>query len=1393
MKRFRLFRATQCLQAALSSLATTLFALGAIALLFGPGTARLSAESSTGPTSGLSFDASPGRATLDSSFSLAGRSFTVEAWIFLNAAGGDRPVLAQVGPENLLHFLVRNNRLHLGFWNDDLTGATDVPTNEWVHVAYTYDAATRTQRLYLNGQNDGNRVANAPFAENNLPLHIGAYFDFSLNVFDGRMLELRIWDHARDAATLSAGRFATPPVDAPGLDALFTFTGVDGSDLPEATGRLIGNTLHGAVTVVEPVAGPAFLGGEFPQQALPTGSLAAAVVAYSFSVAPEAAFADPDGSLLTNGFGPARVWGTPWLETLNPQPSGIVVWEAPAPAITFQFSERVRVDGITLHVANSGGAAGIEQPTAVALSTPGGFAQNFAIAPGAAPFGSLVPIEIGGLQLYTDALTLTLSGNAPRFGLAEVSFDGAPLADPALQAPEGQLSLAAKRFLGLAPDAVDVSAIQLEVVLEEAGARFEFPRAADDFGVQAVVEWSTNLIDWQPLPHAPAVEPGRMAALLTPPPAEGRAFFRIAFPDGPPTVAGPGSFSTSESASPLEFALSDRLGVDSPLDPASLQLIAINDQALSTLGEPSTTANGGILQFLSDGTVRYTAAPGLPGGQVAEESFTYTVADRFGRTVRNTFTLTVVGENDPPTVGSFTGTHASTAVDAGVAYRYFTGSFQTEADFDTATPERTGRIPTIALDPADFDGSGAALEIRGELFVPASGPYTFYLTGNHGSVLDIGGTRVVDYDAADHTPERSGTIELTPGSHPIRLRYFDAVFTEGEAALAVEYSGPGFLREPIPANAFPRLADLPITVAADPDDGDVLRISHLNGIAVPEGEAAVLPSGATLLLAESGQITYRPAPGRTLLHEATDTDNFSFTVSDAGGLTASATAQLQLARQNSAPVAPSAINLNFPDGGTTHFAQVVASEVAQDADGDALRITHVNGSPLAGGSVRSLPSGAQVSFSTAPLAVPGTDPADPENPRFVGNAPFGLRFDAHLRFLFTLSQSGASDAFTITLTDAAGATADVNVSGSWIFWVHSFLGYSDSRFSHGAGLGPRSVWLRNGQYRFAHDVVTYITDRETGISYGHNTRRLEAGQDVFITFDLPAGIDLGGQHFFDRFDLEVDTLDGDPIYYFTSGVSQLTPLYSTATESFFEASAAINPRWGFDVQTVRGRINYKSGIHRIATDYGGGAQLFSGLPSLVRAASANKRDLEPTFAANITVQGVCRTRETAVGGTDIARFRIENRNPDPVPFTLGAQQQQTITVDAGQTAEIDVTYEPKIDVFIRETNFGLIDANEVTCPIDLDLTVTSLCSSSFIAFFHVRNNHPTDSFTVRVESLNFPSLRSEPMVIGNQSEEFIQLNPQGQNLGGTQGRLVVIFPEREEVVETFTFSNDPCD
>ncbi len=1557
-------------------------------------------------TAGLQFHGGDAMVSLDPSFSLAGQSFTVEAWVWLNDLTGDQSILAQSGPENLFHLLVRSGRLHLGFWNNDLTGNTNLPVNQWLHVAFTFDADSRRQRVYLNGVLDGERIASAQFAENHLPLQIGKYG--TSDHFRGRILELRIWDSELTAENIADGRFSTPAADAEGLRALFTFEGIEGTDVPEAGGRLINNVLSGNVSVVSPVLAPARL-DDLLLVPLPVGSLNPALTGYTLDPPPAVGFEDMNFDKLINGFGPLRVWGAPWFDFTEAHSTSLVRWDNASPSLTFTFAERVRIESITLHAAHSGGTDGVSLPASIGLQTPGGFSADFDIEP-AGTVGTLTALHLDDLGLFTEEVTLTLQPSGASLALAEVGFDGAVLAQSAPL--KGGYSLAAQRYFGLDPLADDLDDLQFFMTMNAAEARFEFPRAADHYGVRADVEWSPDLFTWLPIPHVASETPGRRRVQIAPPPETGRAFFRLAFSEAPPAVAAPLEIEENESNETFHFTLAGPSGpVITPHDPASLRIIAINDQD-TLIGEAFTTPSGGILQIFADGTATYIHPPGMPGGLEVTETLTYTVADRLGGSVRNTLNLTFIGLNDPPVASNISASLTASTVPAGVTYRYFEGDFSDEAAFDTATPVSSGRMPTFSLDPATAD-TGYGLEMSGQLFVPAAGPYTFYLNGNNASVLDIGETRVVDYEPTEPVAERSGTITLEAGSHPIRLRYFDVV----EAGqLLVEYTGPGLPRTLLDESAFVRLPDIPLdplAVATDPDDGDILRVSHINGEAIDEANPVLLPSGATVLLTEAGSLIYQPASGRTILHGSTDVEDFTFTVSDQGGLTDTAIAQIQLARQNPAPVAgdiaathtataePADVNYHYFEGtfeseaafetaipvssgrmptfsldpaiaptgyglemtaelfvpapgpytfilsgnnasvldigetrvvdhdpaapaaersGTieltpgSHTIRVRYFDVAEadaqlsveyvgpgflrepipaealprlesleldplasssDSDvGDVLRVSHIDGQPLTSTPVR-LASGAEVALNgngtitylpapgrnllhastdvesftftvtdasgsaatataqlqlarqnTAPVANPDFGPIErgivqgdtvvaladlvadaeesslrvthvngqpllatettlPSTARVSLNGDAELYYNPHGSFVITLDQPTAHDAFTVTVTDAAGATIEMPVSLSWTLFEFQ-LQYRDSRFD--GNLWPRTAWVYS-EFRFPVDTLVSITDRQTGIRYAQRSHTFGFQQTATFDFDLPPGIDLQGEHFFKRFALEIDRPDGVPIYYgSSSGNTVLERLYSSASRSYFRVISATSPHWPIILVYAppggsSGATEFFGGNEIIETVYDGVLQIFR-LGLLARGASANKVDLEPTFAANIIIEGLCRTR-------DISRFSVENRNSENVPLTVGSEKK-SVNVPAGSTVEFEVTYEPKVPIFVLEGDLGLFDSREVTCAQTFDFTVTSQCADSQSSFTQVINNDPSNAYTVRIESVQYPSIRSDPMMIGNQVEAFIEMNSQNQNLQGTEGRLIILLPDMEVIGAAFTFSTTSC-
>lgn len=84
-----------------------------------------------------------------------------------------------------------------------------------------------------------------------------------------------------------------------------------------------------------------------------------------------------------------------------------------------------------------------------------------------------------------------------------------------------------------------------------------------------------------------------------------------------------------------------------------------------------------------------------------------------------------------------------------------------------------------------------ALVFRGVLRVPADGVYSFWLSSDDGSRLQLAGRDLVDNDGLHGSVTVAGELGLRQGWHPLRVEWFNAV---GGRGLALEWAGPGFAR-----------------------------------------------------------------------------------------------------------------------------------------------------------------------------------------------------------------------------------------------------------------------------------------------------------------------------------------------------------------------------------------------------------------------------------------------------------------------------------------------------------------------------------------------------------------------------------------------------------------------
>lgn len=93
---------------------------------------------------------------------------------------------------------------------------------------------------------------------------------------------------------------------------------------------------------------------------------------------------------------------------------------------------------------------------------------------------------------------------------------------------------------------------------------------------------------------------------------------------------------------------------------------------------------------------------------------------------------------------------------------------------------------------------GFRISWRGELLLPSAGTWTLHLTSDDGSSLSLGGRRVIDNGGRHPMRERSVTLDLEAGPHPIQLDYEEV---SGGAGVRLEWSSETTPRGPIPASA----------------------------------------------------------------------------------------------------------------------------------------------------------------------------------------------------------------------------------------------------------------------------------------------------------------------------------------------------------------------------------------------------------------------------------------------------------------------------------------------------------------------------------------------------------------------------------------------------------------
>jgi hypothetical protein len=196
---------------------------------------------------------------------LVNESFSVGVWFRLDSSGDERTLVGMDEPEKENETLVigeENGQFLFAFFGNDLRGGS-VPTGEWVHATFVYDAARpdgeNDRFIYKNGTQVAADEASADFQGTDEVL-LGRNREG--NYFDGRIDQVRVWQGPLSKSEVRARLRRTDPA-ASGLLAAYRFDASGGTtayDVRSGDGASQNGTLQNDASIT------AFSGAPVGQQ-----------------------------------------------------------------------------------------------------------------------------------------------------------------------------------------------------------------------------------------------------------------------------------------------------------------------------------------------------------------------------------------------------------------------------------------------------------------------------------------------------------------------------------------------------------------------------------------------------------------------------------------------------------------------------------------------------------------------------------------------------------------------------------------------------------------------------------------------------------------------------------------------------------------------------------------------------------------------------------------------------------------------------------------------------------------------------------------------------------------------------------------------------------------------
>ncbi|WP_197995863.1 Ig-like domain-containing protein [Gimesia algae] len=375
-------------------------------------------------------------------------------------------------------------------------------------------------------------------------------------------------------------------------------------------------------------------------------------------------------------------------------------------------------------------------------------------------------------------------------------------------------------------------------------------------------------------------------------------------------TANADAFTTDQNSSISGDLLADNgSGADSDPDSNDTLLIThINGISTSggnsIIGTPISLNSGALLTVNADGTFSYD--PNGAFDHVADsvtdtDSFTYIINDGHGGTSSATVSIMIDGLNNAPSVSAPVTSIATEDTPA-----YSLNLLTNASDPDTTDTLSVSNLTLVNVDNSGVSINGNSLEID-----PAS--YSS-LTQGESAVI------VYTYDVIDGnggTISQTATITIN-GLNDAPVAVDDTINTDEDTPV-------------IDGNVF---SANPTTADSDLNSSDSFTVTKVNGSPLKVGNQITLVSGALLTVNADGTFTYDPNGAfENLAANETDTDSFTYTITDQNGATDTATVTIEIDGVNDAPVATDEAATLLP--ATNDSIEILLDESGTHFDGDS--------------------------------------------------------------------------------------------------------------------------------------------------------------------------------------------------------------------------------------------------------------------------------------------------------------------------------------------------------------------------------------------------------------------------------------------------------------------------